>query len=56
MPLYETYLTIKQAATRLYTYLPKDNTAAVDGLLSTALTESGRIPPELLNVENSNNL
>lgn len=41
MAIYETYLTIKQAATRLYTYLPKDNTAAIDGLLSTALTENG---------------
>lgn len=27
--------------TRLYTYLPKDNTEAVDGILSTALAEHG---------------
>lgn len=26
---------------RLYTYLPKDNTAATDGLLSTALSDKG---------------
>lgn len=31
---------IKQAS-RLYTYLPKDNTADIDGILSTVLTEDG---------------
>ena len=31
----------KKAESRLYTYLPEDNTADVDGILSTALTEKG---------------
>ena len=31
----------KKAESRLYTYLPEDNTADVDGILSTALTENG---------------
>lgn len=31
----------KKAGSRLYTYLPKDNTALTEGLLSTALTDKG---------------
>ena len=31
----------KKAADRLYTYLPKDNTAPKDGILSTVLTDNG---------------